>query len=220
MNKALMNRVQTNNFQVNKELLHLHRNLFLKLFWVDALLIIVGQFYIFGRDESFIFVPNMGYIITLFLLFLTANISLLRRYLGTHMFYLHLPICTEKLAKRFLGFRLGTFLILMIAVTTVLLMISPSSIARCMTYSLHIFLFGGVISVSSLPLFLLQEKSHPVGILLSLVYFIAIIPIWLITLLCSELLFSSMNMESILNPLLFLILTFVLSIKVVNAIKV
>ncbi len=203
-----------------KELLQLHRHLFIKLFWVDLFLILIGQFYIFGRDESFIFVPNMGYIITLFLLFLTANISLLRRHLGSHMFYLHLPIRTDMLARTFLGFRLGTFMLMMIAITTVLSMITRSSTEEFLTYSLHIFLFGALIFVSSLPIFLLQEKSHPVGILLSVAYFLAFIPIWLITLLCSELLFSTFDMEYILNPLLFLLLAFLFAIKTVNSIKV
>lgn len=201
-----------------KKLLYLHRHLFTRLFIIDLLLVIIGEFYIFGRGENFLFVPNLIYIFTTFILFLSLNISQLRRFSGGALFYLNLPFSLNKTTLYFLLFRLITLMLLIAGITMPMSLLMGTELLR-IQYSFHLLLFGGLISITSLPILLLLSKPHPEGVLLSLAYFLSFLPIWIFTTLCSEMFFKSHPAGAFFIPLIFLMMSIKIAQRVVRSVK-
>lgn len=202
-----------------RQLLFLHRHLFYRLAFTDLILVMVGQLYIFGRGDQFLFVPNLAYFITFFLLFLSINIAQLRRFSGGANFYLNLPLSINSVILQFLLIRLFILFVLLSAISIPLFTVIELS-QTTISYTFHVLLFGGLISVTSLPILILLSKSHPEGILLSLAYFLSFIPIWIGTTLCSEIIFKGHWSEQLLIPLIFLMCSVKIAEIVVRSVKV
>lgn len=201
-----------------KQLLYLHRHLFIRLTVIDLILVLTGQVYILCRGENFVFVPNLGYFFTVFVLVLSFNISQLRRFSGGSLFYLNLPLSTQRAVSLFLLFRIVMLTALIVLISTPLLLIFESSPER-VSYAFHLLLFGGLVSITSLPIQTLLNKSHPEGILLSLAYLLSFIPIWIVTAIVNETLFNDQLTGTYLTPLLFLVISSKIAVKTVNRVK-
>ncbi len=144
----------------------------------------------------------------------------MKRFSGSGLFYLNLPLSLQKTVWLFLLLRLTSLGAIMIIIIAPLLFLLGEELLFRLMYSFHILLFGGLISVSSLPICILQSRPHPEGVLLSFAYFLSFIPLWVLCTLGDEIIFKGSTSGQFVTPLLFVIMSTFISQKVVQAVKV
>lgn len=199
-----------------KSLLGLHKPLILKLLITDFLFTILAAFYVLGRGETFTWFFAMPYLFTLFVLFLSVNISTFSNSCGTARFYLILPISRRVVVSLFLLLRLlWQALLLLILLFPLVLLLKDDTEFRT-TLLFQALLFQGTITVSTLPVLSFLSRPHPAGVLLSAAYFLSFIPAWIATAIIQEILLETSALQGALSPLLFLILVYFTSLKIIG----